>query len=262
MKNKFLDNLDGGWGDIVSDTYEENAGFIAEPQEVNGIQCIYMEQYKNDTRLNGTVIIPKGVKKLYFGAFMGCPLLTVIFPSTLTGITSSVFAECTNLKTVIFNEGLLSIDIKAFNKCESLKDISLPDSLIYIGDDAFSYTSLETIKFPKNLKIIRYNAFNECNLQGNLILPEKLEVIGQFAFANNRKLNGTLKLPLNLDHIAMYAFSGCNFTGELRIPPSVDFIGTKAFAKCKFTTIYVKAEQAKKWPEDWNNECSAEIIYY
>ena len=24
MKNKFLDNLDGGWGEVISDTYVDN----------------------------------------------------------------------------------------------------------------------------------------------------------------------------------------------------------------------------------------------
>lgn len=173
QNKEFLDDLDGDWGNIISDTYEENIGFIAEPIKINGEMVIEVEQYLNDENLKDTVIIPEGVTKIFFAGFRNCPLTTVIFPSTLKFITSRVFENCNNLKTIIFKEGLESIDNGAFNNCTSLTNITLPESLLYIGLMAFSNVPLEgDLVIPENVKYVEEKAFAKTKLKNIYVKKE------------------------------------------------------------------------------------------
>lgn len=83
-------------------------------------------------------VIPKGVKKLAWGAFQRCSgLKSIVIPESVTEIDGCAFQGCSNLKTVTLPQGLKSIGVSAFKGCSSLKSIIIPDSVTQIEYDTF-----------------------------------------------------------------------------------------------------------------------------
>ena len=112
--------------------------------------------------IGGDVIIPQGVKDIFFETFYGNNLITSItIPGSILDITPFVFERCKNLKIVKICEGVSSINIGAFNECEGLECIYLPSSLKLIKMNAFANCS--------SLKKIYYKGTKE---EWDLIIKE------------------------------------------------------------------------------------------
>lgn len=245
MKQKFLDQLDGGWGDLIADTYKKaNPSFVAEVGKDSygyGYDVIEKRKYNLDDSIVGSVIIPNHVKEIETAAFAECKNIKEIsFPQSLLIIGQFAFEQCIGLENLKLNNGLKNILFYAFSECKNLK----------------------TIDFGTTLHTIAYSAFENCGLEGDLVLPDSLIRMESNVFENCKNLNGTLTLGKNLFEIREYCFYGCNFTGELYIPKSVELIGKYAFGGCKFSTIYVNRMNESNWDQDWNKGCDADIEYY
>lgn len=104
--------------------------------------------------------IPNGVENLSKGAFAYALIDDVEFPSSLTSISDSAFANCSGLKQlsvpsniqsignaafiqdsslsmVIVSEGVKNIGVSAFQNCVNLQSVDLSNSVEAIGDYAF-----------------------------------------------------------------------------------------------------------------------------
>ena len=242
MKQNFFDQLDGGWGEVVANTYKDANTFMAESTITpSGTVCIGKNKYNSDESVTGVLLFPDNVEVINVAAFRNCDGITRIeFPESLKGISTFAFESCTNLSKIKFNEGLEYLKSFAFSNCVNLKSVQFPSSLEKIG----------------------ISVFENCGLEGNLLIPGNIKYLGNTSFANCKDLNGNLILEKGISEIDFECFMGCKFTGELYIPKTVFKIYGGAFYGCNFSTIYIKAENLRNWNSDWNEGCNAKIIYY
>ena len=171
--------------------------------------------------VTGKIIIPEGVTKIYFSAFMGCKSLTeIIIPNSVTEIGATAFANCTSLTKVVIPENVTEIYVGAFSGC----------------------TSLESIVVYSNNKV--YDSRNNCNaiiktesntlIAGckNTIIPNDVTRIEIMAFQFCTSLT-EIVIPKSVTKIGISAFQGCSSLTEIVIPESVTEIDSGAFKKCE-----------------------------
>ena len=86
----------------------------------------------------GVVIIPNGVTKIGYGAFMDClRLTTIVIPCSVTEIADSAFRNCLRLTSIDIPCGVKCIEDLAFWDCKNLASIIIPGSVKVIGVNAF-----------------------------------------------------------------------------------------------------------------------------
>ncbi len=123
--------------------------------------------------------ISNGVLKKYRG-----PSGDVIIPSGVTKIGYIAFIDCAYITSVTVPEGVLEIGSRAFKRCSALKSVKLPSTLKKIGNGAFyQCESLKTINIPKSVTSIGEDAFYKCTSLENIILPKYLTEVGMGAFS-------------------------------------------------------------------------------
>ena len=76
--------------------------------------------YRNDAEL----VVPEGVVKIGWNAFIGCAsLVSVTIPEGVTEIYEAAFSWCKSLTKVMLSESVTKIDEGAFANCKSLTEI-------------------------------------------------------------------------------------------------------------------------------------------
>lgn len=87
----------------------------------------------------GEVIIPYGVKDIFFEAFYEfCLVESVMIPGTILEVSPFVFEGCCHLKEVTLEEGVYCVGSCSFNNCEKLETINLPKSIACLESKCFS----------------------------------------------------------------------------------------------------------------------------
>lgn len=96
--------------------------------------CLYSSNHEKlvsypVAKKNASYRIPDGTKYIMHDAFNGNKFIeTVIFPNTVTSISSLAFANCSNLKQLSIPSSVTSISSGAFSGCYSLDSITVPSS--------------------------------------------------------------------------------------------------------------------------------------
>ncbi len=71
-----------------------------------------------------SIIIPKGIKKIGYNAFLACKRLTsVVFPEGVVSLGSDVFNSCSSLTSVVLPRSIQDIGSQAFIGCPELQDV-------------------------------------------------------------------------------------------------------------------------------------------
>ncbi len=79
-----------------------------------------MEYFGN----GGRVVIPEGVREIFFEVFEYNYLITeVVIPDSITGLGPFTFIECVNMHSVTFGASVAELGIGTFENCTSLKEI-------------------------------------------------------------------------------------------------------------------------------------------
>lgn len=240
-------------------------------QEISG--------FKDCTELK-TVYLPDGLRVIAAGCFGRCASLTNInFPSSLTYIGDSAFADC-DLKQAIIPSGVTIIQNFSFSGNSNLSDVVLPNTVTKIGKAAFSGTNLTHITLPASLRqlgdietgrarsSVSYPVFGDCPLV-SITLPEGLTFIGSGTFSGCKFLS-EVNLPESLIEIGPFAFSGCVSLQALRLPSNLQRIDVGAFDGCTALQSVLlpqsisKIENTTGWV--WNHhafyDCHPEFIAY
>ena len=221
MKQNFFDQLDGGWGDLITDTYKEANSLIP----------------KYSTDKEGKIIVTplsdktiKEPKELYIkdGTY---------------AIANAAFEDNYSIKGYLhFPDSVEIISDKAFSNCILLNQLSLPKNLKVIGNKTFymCYNIKSTLELPNQLITIGEGAFYYCSfLYGDLVIPDSVTKIESYSFYKCKYFT-SLKLSSNIEFIGQSVFANCiNMTGDLIIPESVKEIHYNAFNKCNFERIYI-----------------------
>lgn len=108
--------------------YKKNGSFIYTD---NGAMI-----FRAAVRLEGSLTIPAGVKKINTSAFDYCKITEVYIPEGVEQIGKRAFGA-TALKTVDLPSSLEAIGAAAFSDCYQLASISIPSSVKNVGDGAF-----------------------------------------------------------------------------------------------------------------------------
>ena len=123
------------------------------------------------TGYNGTdtvVVIPSKingitVETIGHTAFRYSSVTSVTIPDSVTFISDSAFAYCSNLTNISIPNSVTSIGFSAFGGCTKLESITLPSSLRSISEALFSGCSqLTTIHIPVSVTSIENDAFADC----------------------------------------------------------------------------------------------------
>jgi len=175
---------------------------------------------------------------------------SIIMPSRITALSSSLFCGCTNLKNVDA-PGVINVYANAFTGCTNLSSLNT-DQIQLVGEYAFmGCKNLKTINANTNRFDVRKYGFAGSGLGGSVYLRPRLsgaevgehafegtnisyvyanvETIGESAFANCKKLK-TFEYGIT-SKIQAHAFEGSGLT-SLSIGNHLT-IGEYAFACCK-----------------------------
>ena len=195
-------------------------------------------------------VFNEGITSIGEAAFYGTGLKTVVLPSTLQTMGSSVFFECYSLYYVNLFEctSLVSVSQNAFYYCESLVFVRLPkngNTFTTIESSAFAYCiSLSDISNLQYARNIGNSAFKGCKSLYSITvgyLPTSgsgANTIGQSAFEGCIKLtyvqfNSNNYYPLS---IQQNAFKDCTSLKAIKIGQntrnSVGTIAKNAFSGC------------------------------
>lgn len=206
-----------------------------------------LEYYKGNASY---VKIPNNVKVIGKSAFQGCPMSTVVIPTSVERIEEAGFRAASNLTSVIWedadNSKCTYIGDQAFYYESKLAEIDLPKSVTTLGTSVFDTSVLERITMP-GVTVIPENTFSQCSRLSDVTISDQVTEIGQGAFQSCASLGGfkILKadgsidggMPQALTKIGGIAFSGVKFN-SVELPAGVKSIGDQAFAMTTALTTF------------------------
>ncbi len=148
--------------------------------------------------------------------------------------------------------------------------------IVAIGANAFaSNTSLTSVTIPASVTSIGADAFNGCSSLTKVDYLGTIDGWAQIEFNNansnpltcaqNLYISGILvtNATLTATSISAYAFYNCTSIEEITISDSVTAMGGYVFSGWSaLQTIYCSViEKPSDWDNNWNADCSAEVIW-
>ena len=137
----------------------------------------------------------------------------VVIPSKINGITVETIGHTafrySSVTSVTIPDSVTFISDSAFAYCSNLTNISIPNSVTAIGSFAFEgCTKLESITLPSSLLTISEFLFYDCSQLTTIHIPDSVSSIRTYAFYNCGKLE-TIRIPVSVTSIGSYAFDDC-----------------------------------------------------
>ena len=224
------------------------------PFKIND-QGVLIEYHGNDKK----VVIPEGVKKISFGAFINNDKIEkVVFPEGLELIDECAFYGCSSLKDIVLPESLESIGRLAFGNCINCKKVYLGEKFKSIGEFAFwKCDSLKYIDVNKDNKDYSsykgllytsdYHTLKLCpsGMAKNIRLIDSTKVIGEYAFFDCKNVESVYMTGFSPVTISDSAFYGCENLKDVKIDSGIKEIGSCAFAECKSLTEFTVGDKVK-----------------
>lgn len=188
---------------------------------------------------NGSLVVPKGIRKIGDDAFYRKDLLDVQLPDGLQEIGKRAFYH-NKLEEVVIPESVTTIHDTAF-QFNLIQELTLPEKLITIGPSAFEHNKIQSLRIPSGITRIEKAAFGNNKIE-QLDLPNDLTFIGEKAFESNKI--SKLILPEGLTCIGSRAFAE-NKIETLHIPESVNNIGYSAFSRNEIVNVTLPSNLTK-----------------
>ena len=173
---------------VIPDTYEGLP-----------VVAIYMEAFKGNATIKSVVIpdtvtvvydyafmecsalesvkfLGNGLKRIYFGAFLGCAGLKEInLPNGLEVIYDHAFNGCASITELLIPDSVRMIQNWAFGNCASLQSIAFPDAITEIAESTcYGCASLKSVDFGSGVKNVWQNAFYGCIALERLYIPKNI----------------------------------------------------------------------------------------
>lgn len=164
-------------------------------------------RYRTDT--NRTVAYVQALKDAYYIDDVVVPAVAVYSAGELpvVGIYGSAFSDCNQLKSVVFPESVTEITSSCFSDCTSLERVEMP-GVTKIGDNSFyGCEALTELVMPK-VKTIGNWTFVKCYSLPNLTFPETLTTIGNYSFDKNTSQT-LVDLPASVTSLGGFIWEGC-----------------------------------------------------
>lgn len=225
--------------------------------------------------LEGTVVVPEGVKILNSNSLNGCKAEKVILPSTLTLFNESAFNYMFNLEEIVFGDsdtisGLSDTSVVGIS---NLKRISFSDITANINFtyQMFSKSMLEKIILPKNLTsfFMNNNTIEFEISEDNLTFVTVDGIVYKKNIYNNLKnlylypiykQVDTIEVADDVGRISLFAFQNADLK-TIILPSTLKYIDSRAFKNSKIEKIEIKSSNIEFHQESfWGCENLSEII--
>lgn len=158
-------------------------------------------------------------------------------PNTITTISGSCFANCTNLVSVSIPNSVVNIGAASFGGCSNLSSITIPDSVTGIGDSVFyNCTNLKEVSIGSGITNLPSACFYKATSLSSITIPNNIENIGEMCFYECSKLENII-LGNNITSIGGSCFMNCNNLTGITIPDSVTTIGNSAFERSGLRSV-------------------------
>ena len=213
----------------------------------NKVTTIKSYAFRNNSSLEGTIVIPDSVTTIQNSAFasvisnvekieVGKGLVTIPtnFFNNISGLKEiDISADNTKFSSedgVLFDK--TKTKLMCFPRAKTMESYEVPSGVTSIDSNAFLNTTLNRVVLPEGLISIGSNAFSNAKISGELVIPNSVTTIDSSAFSYCSNLTG-LKLGDKVATIGSYAFQSCTgMSGDLTIPDSVTTLGSNAFSGC------------------------------
>ena len=139
-----------------------------------------------------SITIPESIESINNQAFNSTAISSIIIPSSVTFIGTSVLAGCRNLTSIVVSPNNTTYDSRdncnAIIKSDTNELIEgcnatvIPSTVTTIGQSAFSGRNLTSIEISNSITVIGERAFSGCRSATSIILGAAVESIGELAF--------------------------------------------------------------------------------
>lgn len=110
--------------------------------DADSLDRIGMMAFDGCSSIDGTVVIPSGVRSIGTGAFQNCSSVDSLrYNASAADIPAQFFYKASELSEVVITDGVSSIGKLAFAECPNLSFIRVPESVTYIHPVAFQNSS-------------------------------------------------------------------------------------------------------------------------
>lgn len=197
---------------------------------------------------NEQVYIPEGVTTIGNRAFSNRnQIVTIVLPKTIQKIGFGAFVDCTKLMEVFFEgNDIRKISSGAFVGCNRLSKIVLSASNEYCVEDFCLKDKHKNVLFYFGVasKWLKYKVPS-----GKYIYP--------FAYFERLKAVELLIYD-SVEKVGSFAFEGCA-VDACSIGENICELGEKAFGGCDINAVYIKGKQV---PDVWNNTFDVDASIY
>ncbi len=112
--------------DLKLDVYKEEVRIIVLKHDTEEVKDFELAYFPNAFQ----VVLPETLKKIGYGAFLGCKKIKYInLPPNLESIKSQAFYGCESIEKLIIPSRITYIQDETFKYCKSLKKLFLPDGM-------------------------------------------------------------------------------------------------------------------------------------
>ena len=213
---------------------------VVIPEEIDGMQVVYIVGAFNGNTNLRSVTIPGGMSGIVAGGFSGCTnLQKVTFLGSVTSLNPGAFSGCEKLEEIELPTGLKIINMDVFYGCKNLKKIFIPESVEHINPyGLFSgCDSLAQI-------IVDSNNATYCDIDGVLFSKDKTKL---WKYPKG-KMTTNYTIPDSVTDIEASAFIDCEKIESIYIPDTVEEIGGSAFVRCKsLKYVRLSANEQNNW---------------
>lgn len=187
--------------------------------------------------------------------FLGCPIESINFPSTLKYIGNNCFREnC--LEEVVLPDNIEEIGEACFSSSKRLRSISFSKGMKEIPNSVCSYsTEIIKVYIPEGIEKIGYGVFNSASMLSHISLPESVTEVEPGAFSYTGLVDFTF--PKNLTYVSPSMFYECDNLTEVTVPETIKNIGNKAFWGCGSLRIVSLPEALESLGEQAFYGCSS-----
>lgn len=209
-----------------------------------------------------SVVIPKTVKKLQQCVFRGCKKLKSIkFCGDIEKIEEECFQDCTSIERIILPKYVGSVERACFMGCTSLKEFVLPDNMTSIPCSMFAgCPNLLSLNLPPQIIEIEYNSFSSCDGLKEIVLGENIIKVNWEAFKNCKNLR-SLTISNPQMEIGSESFGGCTSLKTIHVPSIEYRLNDSSFIGCTNLDNQVILQHTeygdylrKRWKEDLKAE--------